>query len=96
MPLGEAWRLVQVLHRDPSSAIGAAVSGWRYPLSAEALLLADLFDLMHHVHGKGRPKPHPIRPFNAEPERKRYGNVGGRSRQQVLALLSAARAGEAG
>jgi hypothetical protein len=96
MPLGEAWRLTQQLQLDPTSAIGAAIAGWSYPISFEALVLADLFDLEHTVNTKKRPDPHPIRPFNQETRKRHIGNVAGRSREQVVAILDAARAGRAG
>lgn len=96
MPLGEAWRITQQLIRDPSSAIGAALAGWDYPISHEALLLADLFDLEHTVNTKKRPDPHPVRPFNQERQKRRMGNAAGRTPAQVVAILNAARAGRAG
>ncbi len=45
MSWGEAWRLAEVLAGDPSSRTCAAINGWDYPMSAEAIVLADLFDL---------------------------------------------------
>lgn len=97
MELGEAWRLTQQLNRDPTSAIGAALAGWDYPISHEALLLADLFDLEHTVNAKRRPSPHPIRPFKANTDSvRRIGNVLGRTREQVVSILDRARAGRAG
>lgn len=66
--LPELARLVELLIKDPSSALTASVADWEYPMSREALLLADLFDLTHSMAwgqsgGKGqRPKAYP-RPF---------------------------------
>lgn len=97
MSLGEAWRLTLQLGQDPSSAVAAALARWDHPLSREALLLADLFDLEHTVNARTRPKPHPMRPFTADDRQKRHlGNTAGRTRPQVLAILQAARAGRAG
>lgn len=89
-------RLIVILRSDPSSAIAAALEGWDYPITREALLLADLYDLEVAVNtpkGK-RPEPHPIRPFKSK-STKRMGNVGGRSREEVEALLASARSGQA-
>lgn len=84
-----------ILRHDPSSAITAALEGWDYPISREALILADLFDLEHMANSdpkKSRPKPHPMRPWKDQ-RRERHGNIAGRSREQVEAILTAARQG---
>lgn len=76
--LTELARLVAILRNDPSSAIVAALSGWEYPMSREALVLADLFDLTHSMAwaqggGKGsRPKPYP-RPFSSKAAGRQRG-----------------------
>lgn len=41
----EAWGLVERLALDPASHLCAAINGWDYPLSREAMALADLYDL---------------------------------------------------
>jgi hypothetical protein len=58
MSWGEAISLGRQLASDPSSRIAAALNGWDYPLSREALILADLFDATAAVHFK-KPKPYP-------------------------------------
>jgi hypothetical protein len=61
----EAWQLVQELALDPTSHLAAAVAGWDHPMSREALILADQFDLTVAANSdrkKGKPKPYP-RPF---------------------------------
>lgn len=69
---GESWRLYCELLRDPSSHVAAAVSGWQYPASREALTLADLFDVfLRSRRLRGKPKPYP-RPWD-EPS-KRFGS----------------------
>lgn len=86
-------RLVMILRNDPSSAITAALEGWDYPISREAMILMDQYDLDTAINSpKGkRPKPYP-RPFkNRDVQRK--GNTGGRSREEVVAILTAARNG---
>lgn len=75
------------------------MAGWDYPISREALLLADLFDLEHFVNSdpkKRRPRPHAMRPFKVGVERQRMGNTGGRTPAQVISILDRARAGRAG
>ena len=90
----EGVQLVEVLTADPSSALAAALQGWDHPISREALLLADLYDLNHTVAAGGKKvTPHPARPkTDAKPER--YGNAAGRTPDEVKAILRAARDGE--
>ena len=89
MRWGEAYRLALLLARDPSSALGAALAGWEYPLSREALTLADLYDLQHTSKVKRRPRPYP-RPW-ADKERKRTG-TGRYTTAELRAVLAATRA----
>lgn len=91
MPWPEAVDLARVIHADPSSAVAAAALGWEYPLSREALILLDLFDLEHAANTSKRPKPHPMRPKAQTKQSSRYGNTGGRSVGQVKAILAANR-----
>lgn len=84
MPWDEALRLTQVLAQDTSSHVGAALAGWQSPWPREAFLLADLFDLMHRVNSKSKPKPYP-RPTDARPVR--LGRPG--SQRSVRAALRA-------
>ena len=90
--LSEVARLVVILRADPSSAIAAALEGWDYPISREALILLDHYDLDVRINSdskKGRPKPHPGRPFKLDDrQERRYGNTGGRSREEVVKILN--------
>lgn len=73
------------------------MAGWDYPISQEALVLADIFDLDVKVHSDPkRPaaKPHPIRPFETRTDRRKYGNTAGRTRAEVISILERARRGE--
>ena len=88
---GEAVRLVRVLLTDPSSATCAAVEGWRHPMSREALLLADLFDLQYASKAKKKPQPYP-RPWPDPSERRRIGRTS-LSSERVRAILREARHG---
>jgi hypothetical protein len=89
MAWGEALRLTSELARDPGSRVGAALAGWDYPVSQEALVVMNLFDLTHQIAwaqggGKGsRPKPHP-RPW---PDRSKKIAKPTVSQEQVLAAL---------
>lgn len=88
MTPGEAIRLVQVLQKDPSSQIAAALQGWEFPFDRTTAALLDLFDLEHAKAAK-KPKPHPGRPFDVRGSTTtRKGNVAGRSREEVLAILA--------
>lgn len=78
------------LATDPSSHLCAAVNEWTHPLSREAIVLADLFDLTGIAHTnpkKRRPKPHPIRPWAAR-KKERFGNPGNHTPDEVRELLS--------
>lgn len=88
---GEAIRLVGILRADPSSALAAAMEGWDHPISREALVLMDLFDLDMAVNaGKKKPQPHPGRPWKStDRTMQRHGNAGGRSRAEVAQILNA-------
>lgn len=46
MSYGEAYRLTKELAVEPGSRVFAAVSGWAYPMSREALVTADLIDVI--------------------------------------------------
>lgn len=93
MPWSEAVRLAQVLHADPSSAIAAAALGWEYPLSREALILLDLFDLEHAANSSKKPKPHGMRPKAQTQQRNRYGDTAGRTPAEVIDILTRAKVG---
>jgi hypothetical protein len=49
--------LVNILLADSSSWLQAAKSGWKFPVSSEWMLLAELFDLTHQVNSKNKVKP---------------------------------------
>lgn len=92
MSWGEALRITERLAVDPSSQIGAALAGWTHPVSHEALVLMNLFDLTHQIAwaqagGKGkRPTRHP-RPWADETKKRAKPTV---SQERVLAALRAA------
>lgn len=71
MPWGEADRLTRILAKDTSSQVGAALAGWQYPASRQALAIFDLYDATAGAHFK-RPKKYP-RPWDPAP--KRLGNA---------------------
>lgn len=87
----EALRLVRILRADPSSALAASFEGWDHPISREALILMDQFDLDMAVNSgkRNKPKPHPMRPWKQQGDVQRYGNTGGRSRSEVVEILNA-------
>ncbi len=93
MPWDEAVRLTRLMRADPSTHIAAAVEKWEHPVTREALILMDVFDLEHAVNSKKTPKPHPGRPWKDKGAKRRMGNTGGRTPDEVRALLAAAREG---
>lgn len=80
----EALHLVNMLIRDPSSWVQASKNGWKYPVSNEWMLLAELFDLTHQVNSKNKVKPL-VRPW-PDPNSKRVGNAK-HSRADILRNL---------
>ena len=83
----ELARLVVIIRNDPSSMIAAAVEGWAYPMARAVAVLADLYDLTHAAAGAKKPKPYP-RPWETKRSEKRYGDTGGRTRAEVVAILN--------
>lgn len=73
MSWGEAVRLTERLCADPSSAISAALSGWEYPATLEALALWDLYDLQHMSKSKRKPPKYP-RPWG-DRTRRTFGQA---------------------
>lgn len=94
MDWGRAAGLFGILRADPSSAIAAALEGWDHPVSREALIMMDQFDLDHTVAAGGKKvDPHPGRPWErkqADRGLKPHGMTPGEAR----AALRAAAAGE--
>lgn len=90
MTYGEAIRLSRQMATDPASHIYAAVNNWPYPMSREALVLADLFDAFAVANSKRRPEPYP-RPWRARQKRKLGTPV---SIAQYRRIKAAAAAGE--
>lgn len=89
--LAEVARLVVILRSDPSSAISAALEGWDFPIDRTALILMDLFDvevMSNSDPKKGKPKPHPGRPYKIDDrKRQRIGDTGGRSPEEIASIL---------
>lgn len=83
MGWGEAYRLTLQLITDPSSHVAAAVAGWEYPATREALVLMDLYDAYAKATFS-RPKPYP-RPWRNE-DKKRLGKTA-LPQDKVRALL---------
>ncbi len=66
VPAAEFWLLVKALMADPRSRVQAVEAGWDNPVSREAIVLYDLFDLTLRAHLERRqdfrPYPRPWRP----------------------------------
>lgn len=86
MTWGEAVRLAGILSGDPSSQVAAAVLGWDYPLSREAFIGLDQFDLAHWVASGKKPKPHPLRPKTKHASEKR-GKKQVLSQERIIQVL---------
>lgn len=85
MSWGEAYRLTAELSGDPTTHLAASIGGWDYPVSREALVIMDLFDLQYasKTDKRHRPKPYP-RPWPDRTKRHAKPTV---SQETVLAAL---------
>ena len=61
----EALYLTKALLKQSDSRLGAEMRGWEYPVSYESMVLMDLFDLLHIINSKKKPKPYK-RPYSTE------------------------------
>lgn len=85
----EALDLVRVLRADPSSQLAASLEGWDYPLSRDGWMLADLIDVQGQMAAGKKWKSYP-RPVKAKGKTQNWGDTGGRTRSEVVAILNAA------
>lgn len=90
--LAELARLVYLIRSDPSSALAAAIEGWDHPVSREAAILMDLWDLTAIATGTKKP-PRYERPWATPRETSRHGNAAGRTPEEVMEVLRKAREG---
>jgi hypothetical protein len=88
MTYGEAWRVLSVLGRDPSSWVAASLSGWQTPVTQESAVLMDLFDLQHASKSKHKPKPYP-RPW-PDRTKTRTAPAAHLTQDEIIAALRAA------
>lgn len=87
---GEALDLVRVLRADPSSMLAAAIEGWDYPLDRLGWMLADLIDVTGASAAGKKWKTYEGRPLKPKDNRKQqWGDTGGRTRAEVVAILNA-------
>lgn len=85
MSWGEAIRLSGLLASDPSSQVAAALLEWPNPLSREALLLLDTFDLHGQVAVGKKHVPHPMRPKQRRAKKQRKEQV--LTQDEILEVL---------
>lgn len=88
MSWGEALRLTEQLAVDPSARIGAALAGWANPVSREAMVLMDLYDLQHMSKASRKPKPYP-RPWQGR-KTQRAKPDDSLTQEEIIAALRAA------
>jgi len=70
--------MVRGLMTDPGTMVFAAMQGWDYPMSREAMALADLYDVaaLDLTRGSKGPKPKPYpRPWRRDRQTHKYGTV---------------------
>lgn len=87
MRYGEAWRMFLILRDDPSSQVGAALGEFEYAMNREAMILADVFDLLARANTPPKapkPKPYP-RPWNANKRRVGKTDLSPDEAREVLA-----------
>ncbi len=81
--------LVDVLLRDPTSWLHAAVAGWKHPISYEWTVNVATYDLLAQVHsGKRKPKPYP------RPWKDSNTVVKGKARKDARQILKRAKDGD--
>lgn len=67
--------------------LATAVENWEYPLSREAAILADMWDLSYAKAGAKKREKYP-RPFKQKHDTtQRFGKAGDRSRDEIVAIL---------
>lgn len=84
----EALDHIRTLRADPSSQFAASLEGWDFPLERIGWTLAHMSDVLEAAHLK-KPSGHNPRPIKAQDNRKKWGDVGGRTRAEVVAILNA-------
>lgn len=91
MDWNEADLLTQELARDPSSRVGAALAGLKYPFSQEAFILADTFDQYQMSNldkkNKSKFKPYP-RPVEAQTSQARKSKKPTVTQAEINAALA--------
>lgn len=92
MSWGEALRVTERLSLDPSSHVAAAISGWDHPITFEAIVAMNQYDLDHQIAwaqgGKkgGRPKPYP-RPWPTTKTKRKTKPDASLTQDQIIAAL---------
>lgn len=86
MEWGEALRQAELLLKDPTSWLTVSVQKWDHPISREALVAMDHFDLVHALNSKRPPKPHSGRPWKAAGSQKIHGKA--RPMREAVEILN--------
>jgi hypothetical protein len=63
MSWNEAATLTRTLTADPTSRVGAALQGWQYPVSHDAVVLMDLYDLTLAAVPKKKSDQSKLKPY---------------------------------
>lgn len=70
----EALYLTKALLKQPDSRLGAQLRDWEYPVTHQSMVLMDIFDLLHIVNSKKKPKPY-HRPYTLDNNTTRRGRA---------------------
>lgn len=81
----DAVYLTVALLKESDSRLQAASNSWKFPISREAIILTQIFDLLAMTNSKRKPKPYPM-PW-PDPNKKRLGSNKNRSRKDVIETL---------
>lgn len=81
----DAVYLTAGLMKESESRLQAASNGWKYPISRDAIILTQIFDLLAMSNSKRKPKPYPM-PW-PDPNKKRLGSRKKASRKEVIETL---------
>jgi hypothetical protein len=81
----DAVYLTAGLFKESDSRLQAAANNWKYPISRQAIILTQIFDLLAMSNSKRKPKPYPM-PW-PDPNKKRLGSNKNQSRNEVIDAL---------
>lgn len=87
----EGYLLTRALMRDPSSRVQAAAAGWKYPMTRESMILADLYDALVAVNTDKKHKSRIVPYARPWPDQNRRKSAPPKASQKAVRAALAAR-----